>query len=61
MTLGYWIASALLLVALVLVSLASYHGWGLTSDAQAMAKAKSVRAGSLHSRQYYGGGPGYGK
>jgi hypothetical protein len=50
-----------LLIALLLVGLASYFGWGLTSDAQAMAMARSVRGGSLHTRQYYGGGPGYGK
>jgi hypothetical protein len=61
MSLGYWIASAVLLIALVLVSMASYYGWGLTSDAAAMASARSVRGGSLHSRHYYGGGPGFGK
>lgn len=61
MTLAYWLASGVLLIALILVGAASYYGWGLTSDAEAMAKARSVRSGSLHSRQYYGGGPGYGK
>jgi hypothetical protein len=61
MTLSYWIASGVLLIALLLVGLASYFGWGLTSDARAMAMARSVRGGSLHTRQYYGGGPGYGK
>jgi hypothetical protein len=45
----------------VLVALASYYGWGLTSDAQAMALAQSVRTGGLHSRSHYGGGPGFGK
>ena len=61
MTLGYWIASGMLVVALLIVGLASYFGWGLTSDAQALAKAKSVRAGSLHTRSHFGGGPGFGK
>jgi hypothetical protein len=61
MTLGYWIASGVLLIGLLLVGMASYYGWGLTSDAKAKAQARSVRTGSLHTRHYYGGGPGYGK
>jgi hypothetical protein len=61
MTLGYWIASGVLLIALLLVALASHYGWGLPSDAKAMAQSRSVRTGSLHTRHYYGGGPGFGK
>jgi hypothetical protein len=43
------------------VSFASILGWGLPSDVDAKAQAKSVRLGSLHSRHYFGGGPGSGK
>lgn len=55
----YWLASCIAIVLLILVFLASYFGWGLSSDAQ--ARAQSVRTGSLHTRHYYGGGPGFGK
>ncbi|MCS6859236.1 MAG: hypothetical protein NZT92_02810 [Abditibacteriales bacterium] len=58
---GYWLASYIAVVLLILVVLASYLGWGLSSDAQARAQAQSVRTGSLHTRYYYGGGPGFGK
>ena len=61
MTLGYWMATVVLVSLLLFVAGASYYGWGLKSDTQALAQARSVRAGSLHTRQYYGGGPGYGK
>jgi hypothetical protein len=58
---SYWLSSCLAIVLLVLVFLASYLGWGLPSDGQARAQAQSVRTGSLHTRHYYGGGPGFGK
>jgi hypothetical protein len=42
---------------------ASRQGWGLQEDAEALAKnrTQSVRGGSVHTRSYYGGGPGFGK
>lgn len=54
-------ATALMVLLYIMVCLASYFGWGLQSDAQALAQARSVRTGSLHQRYYYGGGPGFGK
>jgi hypothetical protein len=61
MTPGYRWATGLVIGLFLLVALASYYGWGVTSDAQAMAQAQSVRTGGIHSRHYYGGGPGFGK
>jgi hypothetical protein len=63
---GYLILSGVAVVMFLLAVVASREGWGLTSDAQALAQARgnsggSVRSGSLHSRRYRGGGPGYGK
>jgi len=58
MSSGYIFASVVLIVALVLVAMASFYGWGLRSDAQALGHTQSVRGGSLHTRSYYGGGPG---
>lgn len=58
---GYWLSSCIAIVLLVFVALASHFGWWLSSDAQARAQAQSVRTGSLHTRHYYGGGPGFGK
>jgi hypothetical protein len=58
---GYWLSSCIAIVLLVFVFLASYLGWGVPSDAQARAQTQSVRTGSLHTRHYYGGGPGFGK
>lgn len=57
----YRIATAVLIGAFVLVCLASYYGWGVPSEAQALARARSVRTGSLHARSHYGGGLGFGK
>lgn len=61
MTRGYQVASAMVVVLFVLVMVASYQGWGVASDAQALAQRQSVRGGSLHTRSFYGGGPGFGK
>jgi Na+-transporting NADH:ubiquinone oxidoreductase subunit NqrC len=64
MSIGYIIASVLMVCLFCGVVIASRQGWGLSSDAQAMAqaKARSVRTGSTHYyRSYYGGGPGHGK
>ena len=61
MSRGYMIASALVVGLLGWIIYAAYSGAGLTSDAEAMARNRSVRGGSLHSRNYYGGGPGFGK
>jgi hypothetical protein len=59
---GYIFASALVVLAFAATAMASYAGWGLDSDASAEDRARrSVRGGSLHSRSYYGGGPGFGK
>ena len=70
-TKGYLAASGAVVFLLCLTSAASYYGWGLSSDAQAIAEARrssggsggggSVRTGSLHRRRYSGGGPGFGK
>jgi hypothetical protein len=61
MTRGYRWASAVVVLMGVLAVLASYQGWGVPSDAQALAQRQSVRGGSLHARSFYGGGPGFGK
>lgn len=61
MTRGYRLATGVVIGIFVLVWCASYYGWGITSDAQALAQARSARGGSLHVRSYYGGGPGFGK
>jgi len=58
---GYRVASWVFIILFMLVALASYLGWGLSSDAQALAQSRSVRTGSLHTRHYFGGGPGFGK
>jgi len=58
---GYRVASWVFITLFMLVALASYLGWGLSSDAQALAQSRSVRTGSLHTRHYFGGGPGFGK
>ena len=66
MTRGYMIASGAAVFFLCFVIAASYYGWGLRSDAQAVAEAQrrsgggggSVRTGSLHTRRYYSGGSG---
>ena len=60
MGIGYRIASALVIGLFGWVVYGAYTGLGLTSDAQAEARSRSVRAGSLHSRTYFGGGPGSG-
>lgn len=61
----YMAASGAVLVLFGVVAAASHLGWGLSSDAQALAQARrssgSVRSGSLHMRHHYGGGPGFGK
>lgn len=65
MSYGYLFLSGLVVLLFCVVGMASYQGWGLTSDSQALAQARarsgSVRTGSLHRRSYYGGGPGFGK
>ena len=61
MSLGYKIASAMVLLLFGWVVYGAYMGAGLTTDAEVMARNRSVRGGSLHSRHYYGGGPGFGK
>jgi hypothetical protein len=61
MTAGYKFAAGIVIGLFVLVALASFYGWGLASDAQALAQAKSMRSGGIGSRSYYGGGPGFGK
>ena len=61
MGIGYKIASALVIGLFGWVVYGAYTGLGLTSDAQAEARSRSVRAGSLHGRTYFGGGPGSGK
>ena len=58
---GYFWTSVVLVVTLLGTILASFFGWGLASDAAARAQARSARGGSLHSRHFYGGGPGFGK
>ncbi len=58
---GYWVAMAVGLLLFGLTLGSGYYGWGLTSDAQAMARSRTVRAGGLHLRHHYGGGPGFGK
>ena len=64
----FYIVLSLVVVALFgLAWQSSTQGWGLTSDAAALAQAQqrtgtgSVRTGSVHRRSYYGGGPGFGK
>ena len=62
----YLLASGVVVAAFCLVVVAAVNGWGLTSDAEALAQARqdtrgSVRSNSLHGRRYYGGGPGRGK
>ena len=62
----YLLASGAVIATFVVVTVASINGWGLTSDAEALAKARqntrgSVRSGSLHGRRFYGGGPSRGK
>lgn len=59
MTPGYQIAAVLMVIIAGLTFAGSYLGWGLEDDAS--VRAKSVRQGSLRGRQYYGGGPGFGK
>ena len=56
-------ATAAVFGLLAVAFYASVHGWGLRSDADTIARNKggSARAGSIHSRRYYGGGPRYGK
>ena len=61
MTRGYQVASAVVVLLFVLVVFASHQGWGVPSEAQAVAQRQSVRSGSLHTRSFYGGGPGFGK
>jgi len=39
----------------VLTTLASFRGWGLSSDAEARAQGKSVRSGSFFARSGSGG------
>lgn len=60
MSLGYKIASFLVLTLFGVVLAASYLGWGIPSDASVRAK-RGVRQGSLHGRRHLGGGPGFGK
>jgi hypothetical protein len=62
----YLLASGAMVAFLVLTITATRNGWGLASDAEALARARgnsggSVRTGSLHGRNYYGGGPNRGK
>ena len=62
----YLLASGAVITTFLLVAMASNNGWGLTSDAEALAQARrngggSVRSGSVHGRRYYGGGPSQGK
>jgi hypothetical protein len=59
-TLGYQIASGIVVILLALVIAASHFGWGLRRDPQVLAKS-SLRGGSLHQRYHGGGGYGYGK
>jgi hypothetical protein len=56
---GYRIASGVVLALLLATLSASYYGWGLADDAT--ARARNVRQGSVRSRAFYGGGPGFGK
>ncbi len=59
MTLGYRIASIVMVLLAGLTYAAAYYGWGLDDDAS--VRANSVRQGSLRGRSHYGGGPGFGK
>jgi len=61
MGMGYRIATGLLILTFMGAVYGAYTGAGLTSDAEAMARNRSVRGGSLHGRTYFGGGPGSGK
>lgn len=64
MSRGYLLPSGTVIILFFVVAAASRQGWGVRSDAQALAQAHyggSVRGGSLHMRHYYGGGPGFGK
>ena len=64
MSIGYLVASIVMICLFGTALMAAQQGWGLSSDAAAKAQAKSssVRTGSTHSRRsYYGGGPGFGK
>lgn len=62
MTPGYRWLSVMAMALYFLTAAASYYGWGLSSDASALAAARrSVRGGSLHHRSFFGGGPGFGK
>lgn len=53
---GYRWATGIVVALFLLTLTASYYGWGLSSDAEAMARARSVRTGSLHTRTFFGGG-----
>jgi hypothetical protein len=53
---GYRIASGLMVGLFLYVAYGAYVGFGLTSDAEAMARNRSVRGGSVHGRTYFGGG-----
>jgi hypothetical protein len=57
---GYRIASAIVIIGLLLVVAASHLGWGLQRDPRLQMKG-SLRGGSLHGRSHAGGGYGYGK
>ena len=61
MSLGYKVATGLVMLLFGWVAYSAYTGAGLTSDAEVMARNRSVRGGSLHNRHFYGGGPGFGK
>jgi len=61
MSLGYRMATLAATILFLFVLWASHAGFGLATDAEAKARARSVRSGSLHARHYYGGGPGFGK
>lgn len=59
MTLGYRIASVIVILLFAVACMGSYQGWGL--DDEAKVKGRSVRQGSIRGRHFYGGGPGFGK
>lgn len=55
------VAIGLFVGGFALVWLASIYGWGLQSDDEEQARARSIRSGSLHSRPYSNWGTYSGK
>ncbi|MBI3505167.1 MAG: hypothetical protein HY059_10015 [Proteobacteria bacterium] len=51
----YAALTAAVVGGLLLAAGASYYGWGLESDASALAESRSVRQSSLHIRRVRSG------